>query len=143
MIDITEKRVTLRRAIAQASVHVSPETAAAIREGRIAKGSVEDVSRAAGLLGVKRTPDVLPFCHPIPIDHTAVRFEIDDEVVKIEVEVTAIARTGVEVEAMTGAAIVALNVYDMVKPIEPGVSLGGVRLLTKREIGRASCRERV
>jgi molybdenum cofactor biosynthesis protein MoaC len=125
MIDITDKRVTLRRervtlrrAVAEATVVVNPAVALAIRQGEVPKGSVADVTRAAALLGIKRTPDLLPFCHPIPIDRGRVSVEIEDGVVKVSVEVAAIARTGVEVEAMTGAAVAALNVYDMVKPLD-------------------------
>lgn len=132
MIDITDKRVTLRRAVAEATVVVNPAVALAIRQGEVPKGSVADVTRAAALLGIKRTPDLLPFCHPIPIDRGRVSVEIEDGVVKVSVEVAAIARTGVEVEAMTGAAVAALNVYDMVKPLDAAAHIGEIRLLEKK-----------
>jgi molybdenum cofactor synthesis domain-containing protein len=93
---------------------------------------VVDVTRAAALLGIKRTPDLLPFCHPIPIEHGDVTVEVDDGLVRVRVEVAAIARTGVEVEAMVGAAVAALNVYDMVKPLDAGASIGEVRLVEKK-----------
>ncbi len=132
MIDITNKRVTLRRAVAEATVVVGPGIAEAIRSGQVPKGSVVDVTRAAALLGIKRTPDLLPFCHPIPIEHGEVSVEVDDGLVRVRVEVAAIARTGVEVEAMVGAAVAALNVYDMVKPLDAGASIGEVRLVEKK-----------
>ncbi len=132
MIDITDKRVTLRRAVAEAQIVVGADTVQAIREGRVPKGSVVDVTRAAALLGIKRTPDLLPFCHPIPVDRGEVSFVFEDGVVRVRVEVAAIARTGVEVEAMTGAAVAALNVYDMVKPLDAGAYIGEVRLVEKK-----------
>jgi len=132
MIDITDKRVTLRRAVAEATIVVDPDVAVAIRQGDVPKGSVIDVTRAAALLGIKRTPDLLPFCHPIPIDRGTVSVEVGDGVVRVHVEVAAIARTGVEVEAMTGAAVAALNVYDMVKPLDPTTHIGEIRLLEKK-----------
>lgn len=89
------------------------------------------MTRAAAMLGVKRTPDLLPFCHPIPILHTNVQIELEASGVRIKVEVATIARTGVEVEAMTAAAVGALNVYDMVKPIDKTAHIGAVRLLEK------------
>jgi cyclic pyranopterin phosphate synthase len=131
MIDVTGKRVSLRRATAQATVHLAAETAVAVREGRIPKGSVADVTRAAALLAIKRTPDILPFCHRIPIEHAEVSVWVEDGAVHVRVDVAAIARTGVEVEAMTGAAVAALNVYDMVKPIDPAARIGEIRLLAK------------
>ncbi len=132
MIDVSGKRVTLRRAVAMATVHVLPETAETIRSGSVSKGDVREMTRATALLGIKQTPDLLPFCHRIPIDHADVQLEVCDDTVEIRVEVAAIARTGVEVEAMTGAAIAALNVYDMVKPIDKTARVGEVRVLEKR-----------
>jgi cyclic pyranopterin phosphate synthase len=132
LIDITSKRVSLRRAVAEGRVAVRPETVEAIRQGEIPKGSVAEVTKAAALLGLKRTPELLPFCHPIPIEHGAVEVDLEERAVRVRVEVAAIARTGVEVEAMTGAAIAALNVYDMVKPLDSSAHISGVRLIEKR-----------
>lgn len=131
MIDITEKRVTLRRAVAVATVVVDPDVAVAVRQGEVPKGSVVDVTRGAALLGIKRTPELLPFCHPIPIDCGQVSVEVENGAVLVRVEVAAIARTGVEVEAMTGAAVAALNVYDMVKPLDSTAHIGEIRLVEK------------
>ena len=140
MIDITTKRVTLRRAVAEGRVAIRPETAEAIRRGEIPKGSVAEVTKGTALLALKRTPDLLPFCHPLPIEHGAVEVDLEERAVRVRVEVAAIARTGVEVEAMAGAAIAALNVYDMVKPVDSSAHISGVRLIEKRG-GKSDQRE--
>lgn len=133
MVNITHKNATLRKAIAQAVLQVSSEqTIAAIREKRIPKGDVFEFSRAAGLLAVKKTSDVIPDCHPLPVEYTAIRHTIEGLTILIEVEVHCIYRTGVEVEAMHGAAITALTMYDMLKPIDKKVEIGTIRLLTKQ-----------
>jgi len=131
MIDVTGRSTTLRRATAEARVTMRPETAAAVREGRVPKGDVAEMTRAVAMLGLKRTPDLLPFCHRIPVEHAAVRVEVEEAAVRVTVEVASIARTGVEVEAMTGAAVAALNVYDMVKPIDPDAAIATVRVAAK------------
>jgi len=131
MIDVTAKPTTLRRAVAESIVDMQPETVAAIRAQSIPKGDVAEMTRATAMLGLKRTPDLLPFCHPIPVDFADVRVVLEETSVRIRVEVAAIARTGVEVEAMTGASVAALNVYDMVKPVDPTAHITGVRLLEK------------
>ncbi|MEM9024744.1 MAG: bifunctional molybdenum cofactor biosynthesis protein MoaC/MoaB [Bacteroidota bacterium] len=133
MIDITHKNTTLRTATAQATVVVSsPETVAAIREDRVPKGNVFAMSKAAGLLGVKKTAELLPDCHPMPIEATRIDFRIEGLELIIEVAVMTIYKTGVEVEAMHGASIVALNAYDMLKPIDKGIEIRNIRLLEKR-----------
>ena len=131
MIDVTAKPTTLRRAVAESTVEMRLETVAAIRAGDVPKGDVAEMTRATAMLGLKRTPELLPFCHPIPVDCADVRVEVEKTTVRIQVEVAAVARTGVEVEAMTGAAVAALNVYDMVKPLDPTAHITGVRLLKK------------
>ncbi|MFO7610153.1 MAG: bifunctional molybdenum cofactor biosynthesis protein MoaC/MoaB [Candidatus Krumholzibacteriia bacterium] len=131
MKDVSDRATTLRRATAEALVTMRPDTVAAIRAGTVPKGDVAAVTRAAGLLGLKRTPDLLPFCHVIPVDHAEVEVTVGDDGVRVRVSVTAVARTGVEVEAMTGAAVAALNVYDMVKPLDPTARLGGVQVVHK------------
>lgn len=133
MVDITAKSNTLRIAMAEALVEVSSsKTIEAIREHRVPKGNVFEMSRAAGLLGVKKTPELLPDCHPIPIEYTGFQFEIVDQTIKISCTIKTIYKTGVEVEAMHGASIAALNMYDMLKPIDKGVSIGAIRLLSKK-----------
>ena len=133
MVDITAKNSTLRIATAEAVVQVSQKaTIEAIEQGRVPKGDVFEMSRAAGLLGVKKTPEILPDCHPIPIEYTGFSFEIIDQSIQIRCTVKTIYKTGVEVEAMHGASIAALNLYDMLKPIDKGVSIGSIRLISKK-----------
>ena len=132
MVDITPKENTLRTAVAQAVVEVSkPETMEAIREKRVPKGDVFEMSRAAGLLGVKKTAELLPDCHPLPIEYTDIQYEIDGLQIRIIITVKTNYKTGVEVEAMHGASLVALNLYDMLKPIDKGVEISRIRLLKK------------
>jgi len=133
VINITHKSNTLRIAIAQAIVKVSKqETVDAIKNDEVPKGNVFEMSKAAGLLGVKKTPDLLPDCHPMPIEFTDIRYEIKGLEIYIEVEVHTIYKTGVEVEAMHGASIVALNMYDMLKPIDKGIEISSIKLLIKK-----------
>jgi cyclic pyranopterin monophosphate synthase len=133
MVDITAKTFTLRKAIATAIVNVSKqETIDAIQNRTVPKGDVFEMAKAAGLLGVKKTPDLLPDCHPIPIEFTAVRYRIEHLEIHVEVEVHTIYKTGVEVEAMHGASIVALTMYDMLKPIDKGIEISSIKLLEKK-----------
>ncbi|MEL0456725.1 bifunctional molybdenum cofactor biosynthesis protein MoaC/MoaB [Flavobacteriaceae bacterium SZ-1-7] len=133
MVDITHKSTTLRTAIAQATVKVSkPETIEAIKNDTVPKGNVFAMSKAAGLLGVKRTPDILPDCHPLPIEFTGVEYEINGLEITVLFTVKTIYKTGVEVEAMHGASVVALNMYDMLKPIDKGIEILSIKLLNKK-----------
>ncbi len=133
MVDITHKTNTLRIATAQAIVKVSkPETIKAIINKTVPKGDVFAMSKAAGLLGVKKTPDLLPDCHPLPIEYTGIDYEINDLEITILVTIKTIYKTGVEVEAMHGASIVALNMYDMLKPIDKGIEIHHIKLLHKK-----------
>ena len=133
MVDITHKTNTLRIATAQAVIKVSQqETIDAIENKTVPKGDVFSMSKAAGLLGVKKTADLLPDCHPMPIEYTGIFFDIDGLKINITVTVKTIYKTGVEVEAMHGASIVALNMYDMLKPIDKGVEIHHIKLLEKK-----------
>ena len=133
MVPITHKSTTLRKAIAQAIVRVSkPETILAIRNRTVPKGEVLECARVAGLFAAKRTADMIPDCHPLPIEFTAVRYELGELEVHIEVEIHTIYKTGVEVEAMHAASVVALTMYDMLKPIDKGVSIEQIKLLEKK-----------
>ena len=133
MVDITHKTNTLRIATAQATVQVSkPETIEAIQNRAVPKGDVFEMAKAAGFLAVKKTPDLLPDCHPIPIEYTAVNYRIEDLSIIIELTVKTIYKTGVEVEAMHGASVVALTMYDMLKPIDKGVEIRNIKLLEKK-----------
>lgn len=133
MVDITHKTTTLRTAVAQAFVKVdSNETIKAVLDNKVPKGNVLEVSRTAGLFAVKNTSGVIPDCHPIPIEFTGIEFECLDDCIKIEVTVKTIYKTGVEVEAMHGASVVALTMYDMLKPIDKNVEISTVRLIHKK-----------
>ncbi len=133
MIDITHKSTSLREAVAEATVHVSlPETITAVREKRVPKGDVLEAARVAGLLGIKRTAELIPDCHPLPIEHAAVTFQVEPSSIRVNVRVRTIYRTGVEVEAMHGASVAALTIYDMLKPIDKGISIEHIRLVEKK-----------
>ncbi|MFP5469987.1 MAG: bifunctional molybdenum cofactor biosynthesis protein MoaC/MoaB [Bacteroidia bacterium] len=132
MVDITAKSNTLRIATAQAIVKVSKqETIDAIKNNTVPKGNVFAMSKAVGLLGVKHTPLILADCHPIPIEYTGVDYEINGLEITIKVTIKTIYKTGVEVEAMHGASVVALNMYDMLKPIDKGIEIHQIKLLEK------------
>lgn len=132
MVEITHKNTSLRTAIAQAIVLVSKqETIDAILEKRVPKGDVFEMAKTAGLFGVKKTSDMIPDCHPLPVEYTAVSYEINGLEILIKIEVKTIYRTGVEVEAMHGASVVALTMYDMLKPIDKGIEIRNIRLLEK------------
>lgn len=133
MNSITHKSSTLRKATALAVVKVSERsTIEAIEAKRVPKGDVFEFSRAAGLLAVKKTSDVIPDCHPLPVEFAAIRHEVVGMTIEIRVEVHTIYKTGVEVEAMHGAAVTALTIYDMLKPIDSGVEIGTIRLEEKK-----------
>lgn len=133
MIDITHKHTTLREALAEATIAVSdPATIDAIRGHRVPKGEVLEAARVAALFGVKRTADMIPDCHPLPVEHTEVAFELQPQAVVVRVQVRCIYRTGVEVEAMHGASVAALTIYDMLKPIDKGIEIQRIRLLEKK-----------
>jgi cyclic pyranopterin phosphate synthase len=133
MVDITHKIITQRTATAQAIVKVgSPGTMQAILNKTVPKGDVLEVSRTAGLFAVKNTSSSIPDCHPMPIEFTGIEYEFLDDSVLIKVTVKAIYRTGVEVEAMHGASIVALTMYDMLKPIDKNVEISTIKLLHKK-----------
>lgn len=133
MVNITHKVSTLRIAIATARLTVSnAATITAIQNRQVPKGDVFEFARAAGLLAVKKTSDVIPDCHPLPVEYTAITYAIEDLTVIISVEVHTIYKTGVEVEAMHGAAITALTMYDMLKPIDKGVVISAIALQEKK-----------
>lgn len=132
MVNITHKSNTLRKAIAEASVLVSSQdTIDAIVKQKVPKGDVFSFAKVAALFGVKKTSEMIPDCHPIPVEYTDVRFAIKDLRVVIEVEVHTIYKTGVEVEAMHGASVAALTLYDMLKPIDKNVSIQEIKLQCK------------
>jgi cyclic pyranopterin phosphate synthase len=133
MVDVGAKDAAARRAVARAVVRMSPETAAVVAAGDAPKGDVLGVARIAGIQAAKRTGELIPLCHPIGLDHVDVDAQLDADAGTVTLTATAgvTARTGVEMEAMTAAAIAALTVYDMVKGLERGVSIEAVELLRK------------
>ncbi|MDP1725773.1 MAG: bifunctional molybdenum cofactor biosynthesis protein MoaC/MoaB [Bacteroidota bacterium] len=133
MIDITQKSNTLRKAIATATVKVSKqETMDAINNNKVPKGNLFEFARVAGLFAIKKTSDVIPDCHPLPIEYAAINYEVNELNILISVEVHTIYKTGVEVEAMHGASIVALTMYDMLKPIDKGIEISRIKLESKK-----------
>ncbi|MBK7849972.1 MAG: bifunctional molybdenum cofactor biosynthesis protein MoaC/MoaB [Bacteroidetes bacterium] len=133
MVDITHKSSTLRYARAQAIVKMgSPATMESIKNKSVPKGDVFEMAKAAALFAIKRTSDVIPDCHPLPIEFAAVHYFPEEMELKIEVEVKTIYKTGVEVEAMHGASIAALTAYDMLKPIDKHIEITGIKLIEKK-----------
>src|SRR5204862_4861950 len=131
MVDTSDKATTTRHAVASARVLVATETLAAINEHRTPKGDPLEAARLAGIMAAKRTAELIPLCHPLPLTHVDVKAELDDEGVRIEAEAATTAQTGVEMEALTAAAIAALTVYDMCKAVERGITITDVRLEEK------------
>ena len=133
MVDVGEKPVTERTAVAAGRVLVNRETFGLIQSGGVKKGDVLTVAQIAGILGAKRTPDLIPMCHPILIDGVQLRLWLDEErcAVEIEAAVTCTGRTGVEMEALTAVSTAALTVYDMCKSVQKDMVIDGIRLLSK------------
>lgn len=133
MVNVTHKSSTLRLAIAKAILNVSKqETIDAIKNKTVPKGDVFSMAKTAGLFAVKRTSDMIPDCHPLPVEFTEIRYEIHGLQIHIEIEVHTIYKTGVEVEAMHGVSVVALTMYDMLKPIDKGIEITSIKLKEKK-----------
>lgn len=131
MVDVSAKPPTRRTARAEAIVVINDDLARAITEQSLAKGDLLQVARLAGIQATKRTPDLIPLCHAIPIEHATVDVRLDHGTLRIEVTVTTTARTGVEMEALTGAAVAALTAIDMGKSIDRAMRIERIRLLDK------------
>lgn len=133
MVDVSPKKETARQAVARVVLKMRPATLSAIRAGQMAKGDVLGVARTAGIMAAKRTPDLIPLCHPLRITGCDIAFALDDKrsTVTIEARVRTVDKTGVEMEALTAAAVAGLTVYDMVKAVDRGVVLSGLCLLEK------------
>ena len=133
MVDVGDKEVSDRRAAARAVVRMDPATAAMVQRGDAPKGDVEGVARIAGIQAAKRTADLIPLCHPLPLSFVDVQVATDAEAGEVTVlaEARTSAQTGVEMEAMTACAVAALTVYDMVKGVERGVEVGPITLVEK------------
>lgn len=133
MVDITDKKNTLREATAQAMVKVGDiATIDAILANQIPKGNVFEMAKTAGLFAVKRTSDMIPDCHPLPIEYTGVEYFIEGDKILINITIKTIYKTGVEVEAMHGASVIALTMYDMLKPIDKNVEIQHIKLIRKK-----------
>lgn len=133
MVDVSAKPVTAREAVAAGEVRMNPETLERIREGRLAKGDVLAVAQVAGIMGAKRTADLIPMCHPIGLDAVELAFELDEAGSRVCITATArtASRTGVEMEAMTAVATAALTIYDMCKAVDRAMEISEIRLLRK------------
>jgi cyclic pyranopterin phosphate synthase len=129
MVDVGSKPVSRRRARAQAVVRMAPETAARLAE--LPKGDALAAARLAGIMAAKRTSELIPLCHPLPLTHVAVELEVGEASVEIVASAETAAQTGVEMEALVAAAVAALTVYDMAKGVDSGMEIGEVRLLEK------------
>lgn len=132
MINIIHKTNTLRKAIAEAVVKVSsPQTMESVQQRTVPKGDVLEFARVAGLFAVKKTAEMIPDCHPMPVEFTAVNYTLGEQEIRIQMEVHTVYKTGVEVEAMHGVSVVALTLYDMLKPIDKGIEIASIRLVSK------------
>lgn len=133
MVDVGAKADTEREAIARGEVHLAPETLELVAGGRVAKGDVLGVARVAGIMAAKRTGDLVPLCHPLPITRAEVDFRLDRAASRIEIEarVATVGKTGVEMEALTAVTVAALTIYDMAKAVEKGMTIQNVRLIQK------------
>ncbi|MCL4332292.1 MAG: cyclic pyranopterin monophosphate synthase MoaC [Candidatus Thermoplasmatota archaeon] len=118
MIDISSKEIVKREATASGVITLRDSTVKEIREGRVRKGDPIPVARAAGIMAIKKTPDLIPYCHPIPIEHTSIEFSVADRAITCTCTVSSHYRTGVEMEAITGASVALLTIWDMVKYLE-------------------------
>ena len=129
MVDVGGKPVSRRRARARGIVRMSPETAARLAE--LPKGDALAAARLAGIMAAKRTSELIPLCHPLPLTHVAVELEVGEGAVEIVASAETAAQTGVEMEALVAASVAALTIYDMAKGVDPGMEIGEIRLLEK------------
>ena len=130
MVDVGDKDVTSREAVARGHISIQPETLRLIKEGLMKKGDVLTIAQLAGIMGAKKTSELIPLCHPLPLDKVEVELELDDAECRIDITATArtTARTGVEMEALTAVTVAALTLYDMCKSVDRGMRIEAVRL---------------
>jgi len=138
MVNVGEKPLIERKAVATAQVQVSPDCAAQIDANSIKKGDVLTTAQLAGMLAAKQTPALIPLCHPLRLDHVHVNCRLKDQTVHITAEVAARERTGVEMEALTAVGIAALTVFDMCKAVDPAMTIGPIQVETKTKDGKTS-----
>ncbi len=134
MVDVGWKPVTDREAVARGSVHMLPDTLRLIVEGQVKKGDVFTIAQLAGIMGAKRTAELIPLCHPLPLNKVNVELEADEANSRVNITATASTsgKTGVEMEALTAVSVAALSVYDMCKAVDRGMQISAVRLVSKR-----------
>jgi cyclic pyranopterin monophosphate synthase len=134
MYDVADKIDTLRTATAQAIIRINPQTLKLIRDGKTPKGNIFNTARVSATLAAKRTSDIIPYCHPIPIDDIKVNFVLNDDdlAIVIKVHVKTVWKTGVEMEALTGASVASLTIYDMLKPVDESLSIESLKLIAKQ-----------
>lgn len=133
MVDVSAKPISARDAVARGVVHMQPQTLRLIRSGRIAKGEVLAVARVAGIMAAKRTPELIPLCHPLPIQVAGIEFTVlGSGTLQVEARVKVTGRTGVEMEALAAVSAAALTIYDMCKAIDRGMVISDIRLMEKR-----------
>lgn len=131
MVDVTPKEATHRRALAKGRVYMQPETATIVAKGALAKGDVLAVARVAGIQAAKRTPDLIPLCHPLMIGAVLINFHIEEDFIEVEAQVETVDRTGVEMEALTAVSVAALTIYDMCKSVDKSMTIGDITLWEK------------
>jgi cyclic pyranopterin phosphate synthase len=131
MRDVSEKQVTKRTATARATLRAQPETIRTIAEGRLPKGDPLPVAKIAAIMAAKNTAQIIPYCHPLPVEHLGVEFEIGADTITVTTKVVSHYKTGVEMEALTAAAVAALSIYDMAKMIDPAMAVEQVVLIEK------------
>lgn len=131
MVDVTEKAVTHRRAVAAGEIHVSPETMAHIKNGTMKKGDVLAVAQVAGIMAAKKNSELIPMCHPLLLTKVDISFSMEDTALHIQSEVRCRGETGVEMEALTAVSVAALTVYDMCKAVQRDMSITDIHLLYK------------
>jgi cyclic pyranopterin phosphate synthase len=133
MVDISQKGETVREAITKGKVVMKPSTLEQIRTARLKKGDVLAVARVAGIMAAKKTPDLIPLCHPIPIDDITIDFDLSgDDCIEITTTVKSTGKTGVEMEALVATAVAALTIYDMAKSVDRGMSIAEIYLESKK-----------
>lgn len=141
MVDISNKEVVLREAVAEGFIKLRPETLQLVREGKIEKGDVITIAKTAGILAAKRTPDLLPLCHPIPLEKVEMEVIVENEGIRVRARVMAHYKTGVEMEALTSVSVALLTIWDMVKKYEkdergqyPSTAITDVKVVSKLKI---------
>lgn len=133
MVDVSDKQITARVAVAEGHIAMAPQTYEIISQGKAKKGDVLSVARLAGIMGAKKTPDLIPLCHPLAISKVAVELTLDPDLpgVRVEATVKTTGQTGVEMEALTAVSVACLTVYDMAKAVDKAMQIGGTRVVLK------------